>query len=235
MATVYTKSKLLKRIDEWLSPEKVSKLYAQDFLNYRGFTADTKEKYMEVITEFLLSNFKSLKKIETITRNNSYKTLSHDWKPVNQKSSRKEEHIARSMMGQIYVHIGKIIDYQTPLKNVQSDTAGKIDLLSYNELKGYVYILEFKTQNNDETLLRCLLEAYTYSRIVNFEKLLTDFNLPATTILRKAVLVYRFSDPYDHFHSTNVSRLMKALGVDMFVLDLDNKIVEAYYHEEFKE
>jgi len=225
----YTKAELLDKVDEWLTPEKVSMLYATDFINYSGITADTKEKYTEVISERLLDNLDALERIERITRKSSYKTAGHEWKPINSASPRSEEQIARNMMGQIYNYIGKIIDYQTPLKNVQADNAGKIDLLSWNEEKKCAYILEFKVQDSRETLLRCLLEIDTYSRIVDFKKLIADFELPTTTVLRKAALVYRLSLPHIHFRGPNMKRLMKALGVDLFLLNKDNKFVEEHF------
>ena len=55
-----------------------------------------------------------------------------------------QKQTARSMKGETYDYIGKIIDYQTPLKDVQADVAGKIDLLAWNEEKTEAYILEFK-------------------------------------------------------------------------------------------
>lgn len=234
MAIVYTKAELLDKVDEWLTTEKVSKLYAQDFVNYTGTTVDTKEPYTEVIAERLLSNLVALEKIEQIRRESSYKTAGHEWQPIDPSSPRSEEQIARSMMGQTYNYIGKIIDYQTPLKNVQSDDAGKIDLLSCNEEEGRVYILEFKAQDSKETSLRCVLEAYTYSRIVDAKKLLKDFGISSETAVRKAALVYRLSISHVHFRDTNIKKLMKALGVDLFVLDKDNHVVEAHYFEELE-
>ena len=56
MAIVYTKAELLEKVDEYLTPENVSKLYAQDFIIYTGVTADTKEPYTEVVAERLVSN-----------------------------------------------------------------------------------------------------------------------------------------------------------------------------------
>lgn len=231
MAIVYTKAKLLEKIDEYLTPDNVSKLYAQDFVNYTGVTTDTKEPYTEVVAERLLSNLAALEKIEPITRESSYKTVGHKWQPIDPSSPRSEEQTARSMMGQTYNYIGEIIDYQTPLKNVQSDEVGKIDLLSWNEAEGRVYILEFKAQDSKETLLRCVLEAYTYGRIVNPKKLLKDFGHKDFT-LRKAVLVYRLSPPHIHFRDTNMKKLMKELGVDLFLLNNDNQVVEEHYRFE---
>ncbi len=224
MAIVYTKSELLDKVNEWLSPEKVSLLYAQDFVNYSGLTSDTKEKYTEVIAEHLLNNLSVLDGIEQITRKSSYKTSGHEWKPIDPTSTRKEEQIARSMMGHTYPYIGKIIDYQIPLKNSQNDTAGKIDLLSWNEKKKQAYVIEFKVPKADnkarqETLLRCILEIETYSRILNFKKLLDDFKLPEDTKLRKAVLVYQNSDSHKQIYDTKIKELMSALRVDMFLMN----------------
>ena len=228
MAIVYTKVELLDKVDKWLTPEKVSTLYAQDFVNYTGITADTKEKYTEVIAERLLNNLSALEKIERITRKSSYNS-GHEWKPIDSDSPRREEQIARSMMGHTYEHIGKIIDYQTPLKNVQSDDAGKIDLLSWNKEKKRAYILEFKAQESQETLLRCILEIDTYSRIVDIGKLFEDFKLPAEATVRKAALIYCGSRLYEDFKDITVKKLMKALGVDLFLLNNDNKVVEEHY------
>jgi hypothetical protein len=228
----YTRAELLVNIDEWLAPEKVSMLYAKDFVNYSGITADTKEKYTEVIAERLLGNLDAFERIERITRKSSYKTASHEWKPIDSASPRSEEQIARNMMGRTYNYIGKIIDYQTPLKSVQDDNAGKIDLLSWDKEKKRVYILEFKAQDSRETLLRCILEIYTYSRIVDFKKLIADFELPTATLPRKAALVYRLSPPHIHFRDPNMKRLMKALDVDLFLLNKDNKVLEEHYYFE---
>jgi hypothetical protein len=130
-------------------------------------------------------------------------------------SPRREKQTARSMKGETYDYIGKIIDYQTPLKDVQADVAGKIDLLAWNEEKDRAYILEFKMLESKETLLRCVLDAYTYWRIVDYIKLLRDFNSPAGTPLRKAVLVHQGSLPHNSFSDPNVAQLMHKLGVDL--------------------
>ena len=228
MARGYTKSGLMIKVDKWLTPEKVSMLYAQDFINYKGITSDTKEKYTEIIAEHLLNNIDVFENIERITRESSYDT-GHKWKPIDPTSPRKEEQIARSMMGQTYHHIGEIIDYQTPLKNVQSDYAGKIDLLSWNEKKKCIYIIEFKGQESQETLLRSMLELDIYNRIVNHEKLLESFDIPEKTEVRKAVLVYQGTQPYADIGDANVRKLRKALGVDVFVLNKDNQVIEEHY------
>jgi len=235
MGTTYTKAEILTKVNEWLTPENVSLLYAQEFVNYTGVTSDTREKYTEVIAAHLLDKLSVFEKIEKIPREKSY-NVGHEPKEFDFSSTRKEEQVARSFMGHAYNYIGKVIDYQTPLKNVQRDDAGKIDLLSWNEAERCAYILELKTQDSDETLLRCILEIDTYRRIVDAKKLLFDFELPTEASVRKAALIYRHSRPRTHFCDSNINvrKLMKKLRVDLFVLDQDNKVVEAYYWEELE-
>jgi len=227
----YTVEGLLTKVSEGLAPGAISDFYKRDFINYTGVPSDSKEKYTEIIADRLLSGLDVFGEIKQITRDGSYKA-GHEWKPIDTTSPRNEEQIARSMMGQTYDYIGEIIDYQTPLKNVQSDVAGKIDLLSWNNAKGCAYILELKVRGSIETLLRCVLEIETYSRIVDSEKLLRNF-VHQGSALRKAALVYDGSRPHTDFMcDKNVKMLMKELGVDLFVLDKSGeKITEAHYFE----
>lgn len=90
--------------------------------------------------------------------------------------------------------IGSIIDYQTPLKAKRNDVAGKIDLLSYDGT--YLRILELKKLDNTETMLRCVLEAYTYMEIVNKSELLKSFELPETTFVKASPFVFKNSIQY---------------------------------------
>lgn len=110
MGTTYTKAEILTKVNEWLTPPKILMLYAQDFVNYTGITADTKEKYTEVIAEHLLDRLSAFEKIEKITRRSSYNT-GHEPKEIDPSSPRTEEQIARSMLGHTCDYIGKIIDY----------------------------------------------------------------------------------------------------------------------------
>ena len=98
--------------------------------------------------------------------------------------------------GEAFDIIGKIIDYQTPLKNVQTDDAGKIDLLAYNKNTKILRILELKKLDSDETMLRCVLEAYTYLKIVDRDKLLKDFELPKDTTVKACPFVFFEGEQY---------------------------------------
>ena len=43
-------------------------------------------------------------------------------------------------------HLGKVFDYQVPLKSIQTDDAGKIDLVSYDKESNRIYLIEVKNK-----------------------------------------------------------------------------------------
>ena len=171
-----------------------STFYKNDFINYRGRTADTKEYYTEVVAEFLCEHIGDYADgIERISRGYSYKTEGHDgiYDPA---SNREEEKIAMQIFTQSRTHgafdwIGTIEDYQTPLKATAEDEAGKIDLLSFD---GQVMrILELKKPDSKETMLRCVLEGFTYLKTADHNKLISDFGYdPAKVIMKASPFVF---------------------------------------------
>jgi hypothetical protein len=62
------------------------------------------------------------------------------------------------------------------LNDVQNGGAGEIDLLSFDKDKKILRILEMKHPNSNDTMLHCVLEAYTYLKQVDRQKLIRDFN-----------------------------------------------------------
>ena len=177
----YTKEEIINKCNEAF--KNPSTFYQADVINYRGKTADG-ILYNEIVAKFVCDNFDKLTfEIEKITREEAYKTQSHNGE-FNPNSKREEEITAIKMFnrcknGSVYDFIGKIIDYQTPLKNTSKDEAGKIDLLSYDGKT--LRILELKKKDSKETMLRCVLEGFTYLCTVNQAKVLKDFCLPDST------------------------------------------------------
>ena len=170
-----------------------------------------------------------------ISRESSYKVKNHDGKIKDENSNREEEKITMELFdysqnkGVTFDIIGKIIDYQTPLKNVQKDDVGKIDLLAYNKDSdtGILRILELKKADSDETMLRCVLEAYTYLKIVDKAKLLKDFGLPEKTIVKACPFVFFDGAQYKEIQEDRkyLKELMKNLDVDPIYLKEEYKIV----------
>lgn len=214
----------------------VDSFYAQNFLNYRGIASDTKERYESIAAEFVLENLAAFENIRVINRQSSYKTDGHEQLiPDNDKISeikkgvvrRQEEWLAKSMYGKSYENLGKVIDFQVPIKDVHGDKAGKIDLISFSESDSALYLLEFKKPDSKETLLRCILEAYTYYKQVNHAKLLSDFELPAHSNIIPAVLIYKQSFAATSLSNLPLQKLRNVLGISIFLINKAGEIEKA--------
>ena len=225
MAIKFSKNEILEMIEN--AKFDIRSFYKQDFVNYAGKTKDSKEYYTEIIAEWLLSHVDLFNKIKLINREGSYRIESHDGKIINQESNRAEEKIAMKLFdysqnkGEIFDKIGKIIDYQTPLKNVQTDDVGKIDLLAYNESKKTLRILELKRPDSKETMLRCVLEAYTYLKVVDKAKLLKDFGLPEDTKIKACPFVFYDGEQYKEMQEDRkyLKELIEKLGIEVIYLE----------------
>lgn len=205
----------------------INTFYKQSFVNYRGRTSDTNELFTEVIAEFLCDNISDFTSgIATITRKSTYKTPGHDGEIKNSRSNREEEIVAMSIYDKQYDFVGKMIDYQTPLKSELSDEAGKIDLLAYDGTT--LRILELKKHDSTETMLRCVLEGYTYLKTVDKTKLLSDFGLPENTVMKACPFVFRNGEQHREMIEERpaLKRLMDLLeSKPYYISEIDGKYV----------
>ena len=224
MGKKYSKKEILEEIQD------MRNFYKRKVVNYRGTTSDSKEYYTEVVAEWILKNIYLFNHIKPITREKSYKVDSHDGKNKDNDSNREEEKIAMKLFdlsqnqGKVFDIIGKIIDYQTPLKDIQTDKAGKIDLLAYNEEEKTLRILELKRPDSNETMLRCVLEAYTYLKVVDKAKLLKDFGLPENTKIKACPFVFFGGEQHKEMKEIkdsrkNLEKLIEELGIEVIYLE----------------
>ena len=221
----YTRNDILEQCKSAF--QNKSTFYKQSFINYRGKTEDTDEYFTEVIAEFLCEHISEfMNGITTITRESPYKTPGHDGVIKNLDSGREEEIIAMNMYDKEYDFVGKMIDYQTPLKNKRNDEAGKIDLLAYDGTT--LRILELKKPDSTETMLRCVLEGYTYLKTVDKAKLLADFKLPSDTIVKSCPFVFRNGEQHSEMREQHphLKRLMDLLDSKPYYI---SKINGKYY------
>ena len=227
--STYSKNEIIKKLE--VAKSEMWKFYSQDFVNYRGKTSDKeRDYYTEIIAEWLLDNIELFNDIKMISRENSYKVDSHDGKNKDKDSNREEEKIAMKLFdlsenqGKVFEIIGKIIDYQTPLKDIQTDKAGKIDLLAYNEEEKILRILELKKPDSEETMLRCVLEAYTYLKVVDKDKLLKDFGLQKNTKIKACPFVFYGKEQYKEMQQDrkHLKDLIKKLGIEVIYLKEEN-------------
>lgn len=209
-----------------------STFYKQGFINYRGKTTDTKEYYTEVVAEFLCEHLSDyMDGIECISRKSSYKTEGHDG-IYDPGSNREEEKIAMQIFAQSRDHgeldlIGMIEDYQTPLKSTADNEAGKIDLLSFD---GRVMrILELKKPDSKETMLRCVLEGFTYMKTADCDKLILDFGYdPANVVIKASPFVFYGGEQYKEMSQPrpHLRKLMALLdSKPYYIIENDNFVV----------
>lgn len=199
--------------------------YNIDAVNYTGKTCDTREYYSEIVSGFIIDNLNEFTAgIPVIHRASSY-NMKHSGK---RGRSDREENLAIDLFVQSanegdYDHIGKILDYQIPLKNKEKDTAGKIDLLSVKE--DNVYILELKKPDSSESMLKCILEGYTYYLTADKNKLLSDFDLPPESKIKVCPLVFVGSRQFNEMLETRpkMFELMRLLDIKPYYLTKENE------------
>jgi Holliday junction resolvase-like predicted endonuclease len=224
--------KCLKETDEVLEHElkNAKNLYKSKCINWKGKTLDSKEYYTEVISRELLKGEKLvlLEKINQVNRGNYNVDTTHNGQH-NGDTNRAEEIFAIKLKGKKLEKLGLVIEYQVPLKEKSSDDAGKIDLVTSTNKS--VYIVELKYIGNKETLLRAILEIWTYYKQLNKVNFLNSFNLMKQNKaedIKKAVLLSVGCNAYKEAKELNkrpeLKQLAKALDVDIFLLEENGKI-----------
>lgn len=233
MSKKYSIEETIKEIQKTLNDD-ITTLYKANCINWKGTTkGKNAEYYSEIIAKELIGNgiVKKLSNIPPITRKQSYR-VGHNGETKNQ-SNRNEEIFAKELycksvkFNKIFNKIGRIFDYQVPLKANQEDKAGKIDLVSYNETEKNVYLLEMKYKNNNETLLRGVLEIATYYQLLNKDKFINDYSdyeLKNSIVngIKKGILIFKDTNQYKEINSglgSNFKELINELNVEIFLID----------------
>lgn len=117
--------------------------------------------------------------------------------------------------------IGRIKDYEIPLLLYKNGRASnrRIDLVSVSSDKKKVYILELKRVGSAESILRCLLEAFTYSMFINRKKFREEFEVEPFAKIVVCPLIFEGSTPYNQLveNKTNpqfneLLRKMESIG-----------------------
>lgn len=223
----YTRDKILTECERTFGDKNL--FYKNGFINYRGKTSDTNEYYTEVIAEFLCDNISDfVSGIKCISRKSSYKTEGHDG-IYDPNSNREEEKIAMQIFNQskkfgAFDFIGSIEDYQTPLKSTADNKAGKIDLLSFDGR--IMRILELKKPDSKETMLRCVLEGFTYMKTADCKKLVSDFGYdPSKVIIKASPFVFYNGEQHKEMSEPRcyLRKLMKLLDSKPYYLIHDDK------------
>lgn len=221
MARAYSQQDTIERLEDAL--KDIGTLYKAGCLNWKG---NTKEglTYSEVIAEHLLKLRvkKALSRISPIKREDY--NVEHDG-IIRNDSNRHEDKFAIGVLNKDLSFLGRIINYQVPLKKRQSDKVGKIDLIAYRENPNDALIVELKFKDNKETLLRAALEISTYYHILFHENFIAYYEkvkgLKPRNI-RKALLLGEDTQSYKDARNlenlSNVRRLLQDLELEIYGL-----------------
>lgn len=164
--------------------------YTKTFLNYAGNSIDSKEPYTEIIADELVRNYDQVRRIgenAAIHKTKSFNAHRNYIPNVKARLKKFEqlEYCEKLLAIALYNSnvtycLGKILDFEVPLKEKKSDKYGRIDLVAKDDNKQSIKLIELKIKaknGNDETLLRALLEIYTYYKLINnsYDKFLIDY------------------------------------------------------------
>jgi hypothetical protein len=229
----YTKERVI--YETRVAMQNIGQLYQQSFINWKGKTRDdNKQLYTEVIAEELLeSGFtKKLNSLPPVQRKGYY-VGTHDGN-IKRQTYRKEEILAKrlfnySQEGNNLGELGKIFDYQVPLKSVRYDKAGKIDLVSLNREENTIWLVELKWQDSKETLLRCVLEVATYYQLLDKDTFIQSYtdilDGLRTDCIHKAVLVFKDGSQHEEIKEmkdeerSKLKELVNSLDINFFLLE----------------
>ncbi len=102
-----------------------------------------------------------------------------------------EKRLVRAVFNQLHNPIlGKIIDYEVPLKDSNDDKHGDVDLLCV--LNESILCIEAKHPESSESLLKAILQAFTYTSLLATKReiFLKDYDLSPNLRLTPSVLTF---------------------------------------------
>ncbi|MFW6172497.1 MAG: hypothetical protein ACOC5T_02015 [Elusimicrobiota bacterium] len=214
----YTKKEIKKEWEEISKEPNLIYRNGEKIFNYKGSLKDELDTYyFEYISKLMLDDFKTIKSIgkdtEKIRKDNSF-NMDHDGISDTTKRLKKydcikfdEKTFAIALFNsECRFSFGKIFDYEIPLKDKKQSYVGKVDLLSKKNKEVNVIELKIRHCYKGETLLRAIVEAFTFTKILNNrkEKLIEDYKLEQDITLRPVILTMS-----DSFCSKNMEGLEK--------------------------
>ena len=205
-------------------------------------TTDTKKPFCEIITNILLKEKLNIQKIDEQnatynlgSRKEKIENLSSNFDEnlkycTNEKGKVSETKLVHCLCKQKNFADYTAVDFQIPTKNSGKDN---IDFL-LKDINNYFYMVEVKTFNSDESLLRCVLEIETYFRKINNNfysryKILNDENNQYK--LKKAVMFDKDSFAFENLSTSWGQSLIKYFEITVFLL---SKAKNKFVIEKFK-
>jgi len=183
-------------------------------------TTDTKKRFCEVISNVLFKSSVNIEEDSQCTYNSGRRVEKiknlciPDFNEyiINKSDKYSETKLVHCLCKQKTINGFEAVDFQVPTTNGGSD---KIDLMLKKDTN--VYMVEVKTFNSDESILRCVLEIETYYQKLNnrfFEKY-----CPNHETLHKAILIDEKSWAFSQINQDWSQKLLKNFNISVLVLD----------------
>ncbi|MBS3782712.1 MAG: hypothetical protein KGY66_05550 [Candidatus Thermoplasmatota archaeon] len=211
MGKKYSKKEVRSKWNDITEEPNLIYRNGEKIFNYSGFVKGHPAlRYFEYISKIMLEDFDVLKRIgETPGNLRKDKSFDMDHEGTLDISGKDEDlkiterRLAVALYNSSHhFRFGKIFDYETPLKEKEASGIGEIDLLSKrNEEVGIIELKIGKSQKG-ETLFRALMEAYTFTKLINKrkEKFIKDFGLKNEISFRPIVLTLTDSFCAENMH-----------------------------------
>lgn len=183
----YTDNQIRSQALDQLEEDPTS-FYKSNIINYKGVVKNGTTPYTEAISEVLLGNFDKhilrIGKGRSVRSTKTFRIDTHDgYSNITNRLDRFQR-VTYSEKGYAIglfngyktgTDIGTLIDYEIPLNEHRDDGNGKIDLLA-NEGNHFKLIeLKIHRPNGDETLLRSIMEIFTYYMLIRNNGLIEKF------------------------------------------------------------
>jgi len=199
--------------------------------------------YMEWIAKWIAESFEKILLISDGLRERHFKVPHHRGQIDLQtgKEQLTEKRIVRAFynLGEMPI-LGKILDYEVPLKASRNAKHGDIDLLCFTSET--LLCVEAKQPRSNESVLKAILQAFTYTSLaaIHRSRFVAEYCLPKTLVLAPAVLTFastasalQVREWENYPHARNLIKLLNnrlarsgAAGIRFFVIENEASEVE---------
>jgi hypothetical protein len=201
------------------------------------------KSYLNEISDIILNSYDAIKlDLRDLREKNFWLKDSHIGTcQIKPTKNIQEKRICRAMFNYKDLGVmGNVRDYEVPLKGISKSKHGDIDLLSIKDNE--VFIIEAKNPNTNTSIVKGILQAFTYCQLVQQVKssFFSDFNIDQGSILIPSVLVFNDSECGKEMRSIkqygSLIRLLNRLNmacleegngrIKLFIITNTNKEVE---------
>ncbi len=149
--------------------------------------------YTEMISQWIDESFPTIRLVPDGLRQRSFRARNHRGQINLQTKIEQitEKRLLRAMFNLTELpKLGKVIDYEVPLKETNASRHGDIDILCVQSSSAIC--IEAKKPRANESVLKAILQAFTYTSLIApcKSRFLTDFGLSATLQLTPGVLTF---------------------------------------------